>query len=236
MSSQHRPVVLGLDAATPPASVALVEGAGIRAVDTGPFGRGTDAWIVGAVERVLADAGRDLAEVDVFAATAGPGTFTGIRVGLATAAGLARALGRPVAGIGTLEALVATARLELGGDAPVIAVVDARRGQLYAGHAPAGSPTLSWGPELVEPGELVARVAETPGARVAASAADLVEALPAFVPATNGSPLACGVGLAVGARLARDGVDGLPAARPVYVRPPDAVPGISPLRRRLRRR
>ena len=80
-----------------------------------------------AVERLLAGAGVALGEIDCFAATSGPGSFTGVRVGLAAVKGLAEAMGKRAAGVSNLQALAS-----LGG-APLRAVLlDARRGQVYA--------------------------------------------------------------------------------------------------------
>jgi tRNA threonylcarbamoyladenosine biosynthesis protein TsaB len=91
-----------------------------------------------AVDRLLAHARIRLSEVDLFAAAAGPGSFTGIRVGLAAAQGWARAFNRPVRGVSVLEAMIEEmdeARLEACGPPPQIAVplLDARRGEFYAG-------------------------------------------------------------------------------------------------------
>jgi tRNA threonylcarbamoyladenosine biosynthesis protein TsaB len=70
--------------------------------------------------------GRKIQEVDCFAAASGPGSFTGVRIGLACVKGLAEAAGRPVAAVSNLEALA------LFGTGPLRAVVmDARRGEVY---------------------------------------------------------------------------------------------------------
>ncbi|HEX5000779.1 MAG TPA: tRNA (adenosine(37)-N6)-threonylcarbamoyltransferase complex dimerization subunit type 1 TsaB [Terriglobia bacterium] len=70
-----------------------------------------------------------LGDVDLFAATRGPGSFTGLRIGLAAMEGFAAAYGKPSAGVSTLEALAWQTGIE---DAPVAAVIDARRGEVYA--------------------------------------------------------------------------------------------------------
>lgn len=235
MESQDCPLVLGVDAATPPASVAVVRDREVLACETGPFGRGTDAWIAGAVGRALAAAGCRLADVDAFAATVGPGTFTGIRVGLATAAGLGRGRDRPVAGIGTMDALVAAARAGDDPDADVLAVLDARRGQLYAALATRETPGLAWGPELMDSEELRQRLADTPASRIVGTAGELLEGLRVEAPGHDLPPVAAGAALAAATLLAGGGAEALPAPRPAYFRPPDAVPGTSPLRRRRRR-
>ncbi len=85
------------------------------------------------LQRVLQDAGLDYADLDRIATTTGPGSFTGVRVGLAAARGIALGRGKPAVGITTLEALAATAVRDLGlppGGRLAVAV-DARRGELY---------------------------------------------------------------------------------------------------------
>ena len=82
--------------------------------------------ILQATEAVLAKAKTNLEEVDCFAAASGPGSFTGVRVGLSTIKGLAEALHKPAEAISNLRAL------SLAGHAPLRAVaLDARRGQVY---------------------------------------------------------------------------------------------------------
>jgi len=82
------------------------------------------------MNRLLPAAGLRLANVDLLAVATGPGSFTGIRVGLAAAQGWARALGRPVRGVSVFEAMVAEANLAGGIAVPLL---DARRGEFYLG-------------------------------------------------------------------------------------------------------
>ncbi|HET7840321.1 MAG TPA: tRNA (adenosine(37)-N6)-threonylcarbamoyltransferase complex dimerization subunit type 1 TsaB [Terriglobia bacterium] len=82
------------------------------------------------VERLLAEAGTQISEVELFAVANGPGSFTGIRVGVAAAQGWATAFGRPVCGVSVLAAMAAQARIETEWAASII---DAHRGELYAG-------------------------------------------------------------------------------------------------------
>jgi tRNA threonylcarbamoyladenosine biosynthesis protein TsaB len=81
-------------------------------------------------DRLLANAGQRLADVDVFAAATGPGSFTGIRVGLAAAQGWAKAFDRPVRGVSVLEAMVEAARPQ---GETALPLLDARRGEFYGG-------------------------------------------------------------------------------------------------------
>ena len=80
-----------------------------------------------AIERVLGQAGLRLEDVDRFAAASGPGSFSGLRVGLSAAKGLAEAMGKPAVAVSNLKALASF------GTSPLRAVVlDARRGEVYA--------------------------------------------------------------------------------------------------------
>ena len=230
-ASANTPLVLGVDAATPPASVALVQGCDLLASTSGPFGPQTDAWILAGVDSVLADAGVSLTQVDRIASSIGPGTFTGIRVGIATASGLARGAGARCVGITTLEALIESATKENGRDpGAVLAVVDARRGQLYAAlsiadSTPTAGMAFQWGPDLLTPPELIERIGDSEPTMVSPGAS-VCEQFETVTQRINTPPLAAAV-----ARLAaRAGENQLPAMLPFYLRPVDAVPGPSPLR------
>ena len=118
--------VLALDAASPRPAVALI--ANGRVFDERlPGDRRASEDLLPAVRRVLAAAGLELAACTRIAVCAGPGSFTGLRVGLATAWGLGRGLGIGVEPVSTLEAMAEAARTE--GAARVVAVLDAGRGE-----------------------------------------------------------------------------------------------------------
>ncbi len=92
-------------------------------------GRSTGAQrLLGDVHHLLRTTRTELREVEAICAGTGPGTFTGLRIGLATARALGFGLGVPVRGVGTLEAL-------LRGDGVDVACVDARRGEVFAAGA-----------------------------------------------------------------------------------------------------
>ena len=82
------------------------------------------------VERLLTEAGLRLADVELFAAASGPGSFTGIRVGLAAAQAWAKSFGRPMQAVSILEAMVEAAQ-PTGN--PAVPLLDARRGEFYLG-------------------------------------------------------------------------------------------------------
>jgi tRNA threonylcarbamoyladenosine biosynthesis protein TsaB len=84
--------------------------------------------LMAVVDRLLQDCGWEVRSLDALAVSVGPGSFTGLRVGAATAKGLALALEIPVAPVPTLDALAATLPFA---DSPVCALLDARRGEVY---------------------------------------------------------------------------------------------------------
>lgn len=122
--------ILGIDTSGPHASVALAVGEEVRSEERLPAGARASREILPAVERALAAAGVGVGRVDGFAAVRGPGSFTGLRVGLATARGLALATGRPAAGFCALDLLAEQAP---GAAAAACALIDAGRGEIYAG-------------------------------------------------------------------------------------------------------
>ena len=98
-------------------------------------------------ERALAEAGVNLGEVELFAVANGPGSFTGIRVGVAATQGWAKAFNRPVRGVSVLEALVEEARPTTDWAVPIL---DARRGEFFLGvFRRPGETGIEIGPSLV---------------------------------------------------------------------------------------
>ncbi len=121
-------LVLGLETATAYGSVAVVGPAGLLVESTAFVPMRHLEWLLPAIDRVLRDAALRREQVEGLAVSQGPGGFTGLRIGIATAAAWARATGVPILGISTLEALAAS------GAAPglVLPVLDARRGEVAA--------------------------------------------------------------------------------------------------------
>ena len=125
-------IVLALETATRDGSVALARDGSVLASARGDGGRPHATRLPGDALALLATAGLTLRDVDVFAVCLGPGAFTGLRVGIAAAQGLAFATGRPIVGISALDAL-GVAALE-GREASAVAGVwmDAARGEVFA--------------------------------------------------------------------------------------------------------
>jgi len=122
--------VLAFDTASPASSVALLA-AGVLFEESLPPERGASEDLLPAVERCLRRAGLPFSRVDRLAACSGPGSFTGLRVGLATAWGLARAGGIPLEGVSTLEAMAEASRAT--GLQTVTTALGAGRGEIVVG-------------------------------------------------------------------------------------------------------
>jgi tRNA threonylcarbamoyladenosine biosynthesis protein TsaB len=151
--------ILALDTSTTELTVAVARGDRILAErEAGPDrgGRPRHATeLLPAVEAVLAEAGGWEA-IDGIAVGVGPGTFTGLRIGVASARALAQARGLPITGVSSLAALAAGASPD--GERPRLAVLDAKRSEAFAAlYDPAGEAL--WPEWVGAPDELAARVA-----------------------------------------------------------------------------
>lgn len=121
--------ILAFDTSSASGSVALVDGERLLCEwNSGCVGTHSN-WLMPAIDGVLKAAGARLADIDLYAVDAGPGSFTGLRVGVSTVKGLAWATGRKVVGVSTLEALAFNLRYSR---MPVCPVLDARKGEVYA--------------------------------------------------------------------------------------------------------
>ena len=120
--------ILALDSSATVASVALCEDETLLAEYTLNNGNTHSETLLPMIEAMLAHFGTTVDEIDLFAASTGPGSFTGVRIGTATLKGLAFAKDTPCIGVSTLEALAENA-VALGG--LVCPVMNARRSQVY---------------------------------------------------------------------------------------------------------
>lgn len=120
-------LTLALDTATSTATAALLRDGAVLGEAALPARE-----LLGAVDRLLAQAGAGPGDLGALVCGIGPGSFTGVRIGLALARGLALGLGVPVAGVSTLAALAAGAEADGAGAGQAVAVVDARRKEVFA--------------------------------------------------------------------------------------------------------
>lgn len=187
-----------------------------------PMERGHAEALPPMVAKVMTGAGFSFSEIDRIAVTTGPGTFTGVRIGLSFARGLGLALGIPVVGIDSLSAIAAN---EPEGRS-LLVVSDARNEEVYMARFDADH-TLVSGPGIdtadgaakgLPPGSVVLGTAAS--AVIAASQrTDLIASRASMLPIASRF-----------ARLAAAALPG-PMPSPLYLRAPDAKPQISPLRK-----
>ncbi|HKP36854.1 MAG TPA: tRNA (adenosine(37)-N6)-threonylcarbamoyltransferase complex dimerization subunit type 1 TsaB [Pyrinomonadaceae bacterium] len=126
MSSE--PLILAMETATRAGSVCLALGNEILASVAGDASASHSNDLIQNMQRVLKASGRELSAVDFFAAAEGPGSFTGLRIGLATAKALATSMQKKCAGVSTLAAVAAAA----GPSERTVALLPAGRGEVFA--------------------------------------------------------------------------------------------------------
>ena len=223
---------LAFDTSGTTASVALVEGSRARASFRVRRETGHDAALLQQCQSVLTLSGFELSRVELVAVGTGPGTFTGLRVGLATAKGLCLAAGLPLAGVSSLQVLAAP----LAGQHRVaVAMVDAHKSQVYvaayARHTD-GQLLERLAPRCADPleaGQLLLSLAGSPlllcgsGARryaesLIALLGDRAQLVSPFHDVVDAETLA----VEAQQQLLRHGASDLAALQPCYVRPSDA--------------
>lgn len=208
-------IVLGLDTCLNACSVAVLDGDTVLAHASEAMARGHQERLAPMAQAVMAQAGIPFSKLQRIGATVGPGSFTGLRVGVAFAKGLSSALGVPAVGVGSLEALAAEA------SGLVASVIDARRDQLYLQVFEEGQPLMA--PDVLPLGVAAARLAELAMGRmltlVGSGAPLLADAAPGAAVLT---PEGCDARAV--ARLAA--AKSPTPIRPLYLRAPDAkLPG-----------
>ena len=122
-------ITLAIDTSEARGSVSVVRDGARVSGTRHDDGSDYSAWLLPAVDRILAEAGSSLEKVDVLAVATGPGSFTGLRVGLTTVKAWAEVYAKPVVGVPRLDALARSANTGAG---LVAACYDAQRGQLFA--------------------------------------------------------------------------------------------------------
>lgn len=121
--------ILAVDTSTPSCSVGILDAEMLMAEATSEKKQTHSRHLMEMIDSVVHMAGIRINEMDAFAATIGPGSFTGIRIGVSTVQGFAAALSRPVVGVSSLEALAHQTR---PGPSLICPLLDARRGEVYA--------------------------------------------------------------------------------------------------------
>lgn len=217
-------IILALDSAANACSAALLRDGGVVACRLVATERGHSECLAPLIRDVMTEAGISFSRVDVVAVTVGPGAFTGLRIGLATARGLALAAGVPCLGVTTLEAMAHAIPLEQRRGRSVLVVLDAKRSDVY-GQAftwnlePLGPPTALLPHEvagLVPAGPVV--VAGDAAETVVISLENAGHAVTVLEEIRF--PDAAVVAALVHARVSAG--ESMAAPAPLYLRPPDA--------------
>lgn len=183
------------------------------------LGKGHAEHLAGVVEEAMERAGLAFSDLGAIAVSVGPGSFTGLRVGVSAARGYALALGIPAIGVTTLEAIAAEARGHAG-PVNVLAALDGGRGELQASVYGVQGEAL-FAPAVITLDQATALAREF-SARLAGTAAEQIAA------ALQASDLVCGplaatADIGVYARLAA-GKKPAEKPKPLYLREPDAKP------------
>jgi len=229
--------VLGFDTSTLVSSVAVIDDDRVLA-DGRSQGSGRSADVLVTIDDVCRRANIAPLELDAVAIGAGPGSFTGLRIGMATAKGIAFAAKKPLWAVSSLAALawdaeqcLANDQLLAHVDGVIVAVLDARRSEVFAGcyqdHVLLGEE------RVLAPGDLGAWVASIARDKPVTFAGDAIASYPAlaslgsWVSAKTPSGIAVATLAIAGARI-----DILTSGTPTYIRPseaevmyPDGVPG-----------
>jgi len=191
--------------------------------------RGHAAALAPMIEATLASAGVRAQDLGLIAVTVGPGSFTGVRIGLATARGLALALGVPLAGLTTIETLLAAAtaadrQLLQAQHRRLLAALDTHRGDYYVGFDDAPAPRLADANLIVAQADgALLIIGDGAPSLCAALVQSGIDAQPADGPATPDATVLASMALQRGADHWRtaNGRDGMPA--PLYLRPADVT-------------
>jgi len=185
------------------------------------MGRGHAEALMPLLDRMMNQAAIKFTELDRIAVTVGPGSFTGLRVGIAAARGIALTVGRPAVGISTLAAYAAP-HIAIDRAEAVVSAIDARHAQIYVQVFGAGGRTLM-PPRHVKVAQFIPP--STGRVHLTGSGAQLLaEAWPADAPPRIVAEPKPAPDIACVARLGIVADAGAAPPKPLYLRPPDARP------------
>lgn len=221
-------IILALETSTPTPSAALLEDREVLAEATLPPGQTHSRTLLALVEKLLQDRKTAVRDLGLIVIGQGPGSFTGLRIGLAAAKGLAWAADKPLVGAPSLETIALAVPLT---DQPLHPLIDARKGQVYSARFEPDPDRKGWrrvGPvEALTPATLAGQV-DRPTLFVGDGAVTLDSTLrqklgPMYLRAPQGldSPRASQAGI-LGLKNYQAGAESDPALiLPLYIRPPD---------------
>jgi tRNA threonylcarbamoyl adenosine modification protein YeaZ len=215
--------VLAIDTAMAACSAAVLDTEhGIVAAESLVMERGHAEALMPLIARIMDEARTAFRELDRVVVTTGPGSFTGLRVGIAAARGIALAAAKPAVGLSTLSALAAP-QMDADATVPVIAAIDARHDHVYLQVFGPGGRTLT-PPRLASLREAVEAAAAAPSCIVGSGAQAVANALAragiaAATVEQRGAP-----DIAWVARMGAVVPEGQSPPKPLYLRAPDAQP------------
>ena len=122
-------LILALDTCDARGAIALLRDEALLHAEPHTTAEDYSSWLLPGISRVLTPAGLTLRDIELYAVAAGPGSFTGVRVGLTTVKAWSEVYGRPIAAVSRLEAVAAAST---GSSPNVAAFIDARRNQIFA--------------------------------------------------------------------------------------------------------
>jgi tRNA threonylcarbamoyladenosine biosynthesis protein TsaB len=225
-------VILALETATRAGSLALVD-EGQRVAAAGVTGRTHSERLPGELLEFVRANGRDLRDIDYFSVVSGPGSFTGLRIGLAAIQGLSMVIGTPVIRIPTMEALrMAWRDAHPGQDVRLVTCLDGARGDVFVAvfdfDATDADPASLFGPAALKPEEAAAAVTALPPRERTVIAGDgavrYSSVLSSLVARATIDDRQWNLALGAALLARQQAAHAVPphALRPVYVRRPDA--------------
>ena len=192
------------------------------AAETVPMDRGHAEALLPLIERVIAAAVGGFQSLDRIAVTVGPGSFTGIRVGISAAKAFGISLGLPVVGVSTLAAFASQVVLE-GGEGTIVAAIDARHGQVYA-QAVASNGRMIVRQKVTKIGDFIKLLGSGPIRFTGSGAANMIiEAWAMHVSADVAGSITI-PSIECIARLGTSAIPALAPPNPLYLKPADVSP------------
>jgi tRNA threonylcarbamoyl adenosine modification protein YeaZ len=216
--------VLAIDTALAACSAAVLdtEYGGIVASESLPMIRGHAEALMPLLARLMDQAGLAFPDIDRVVVTTGPGSFTGLRVGIAAARGIALAADKPAIGLSTLAAYAAP-HMAADDRYPVVAAIDARHEHVYLQVFAPGGRTLM-APRLATLREAVRAAADAPACIVGSAALAVADALSSADAAPASVDARAAPDIAWVARMGAVLPEGQSPPKPQYLRAPDAQP------------
>jgi tRNA threonylcarbamoyladenosine biosynthesis protein TsaB len=216
--------VLAIDTALAACSAAILDTdqGGIVASKSAAMTRGHAEALMPLLRQIMDEAHAAFRDFDRVVVTTGPGSFTGLRVGISAARGIALSIGKPAVGVSTLAAYAAPYLAE-DDSAPVVVAIDARHQHVYLQVFAPGGRSAS-GPRLAPLGDAVRAAAAAPARIVGSAAQSVADALSASDAAPIGVDARGAPDIDWVARVGAALPEGQSPPKPQYLRAPDAQP------------